>query len=83
MAAQDGECAPLNSHRQFASDYAAQLLAPFVQRRDRVGRMPPPARAQRHPDLEWARSGAMALTGPRHGAPRLAPGQISAARFLR
>jgi len=77
MAAQDAECAPLDSHRQFASDYAAQLLAPFVQRRGRVSRVLPPARAQRHPALEWARSGAMALTGPRHGAPRLAPGHLA------
>lgn len=31
-----------------------------------------------HPALEWARSGAMALTGRPDGAPRLAPGPLAA-----
>jgi hypothetical protein len=31
-----------------------------------------------HPDLVWARCGAMALTGPSIGTPRLAPGPLAA-----
>ena len=46
-------------------------------------RAPPAGRARRgrealHPALEWARSGAMALTGPADGTPRLAPGPLAA-----
>ncbi|UCE86185.1 MAG: CoA transferase [Deltaproteobacteria bacterium] len=56
-----------------AADYAAAVLAS-------LGRPEAtwPAARPRHPAIEWARSGAMALTGPAEGAPRLAPGPLAA-----
>jgi crotonobetainyl-CoA:carnitine CoA-transferase CaiB-like acyl-CoA transferase len=53
-------------------DYASALLAAVgadVRRAE--------ARCTRHPALEWARSGAMALTGPGDGPPLLAPGPLA------
>lgn len=55
-----------------AADYAAHLLEGAG---DCVERRPGPSDAP--PDLAWARSGAMALSGPARGAPRLAPGPLA------
>ncbi len=54
------------------ADYAAALLESLGARvaRSPGGREP-------HPAIEWARSGAMALTGPADGPPRLAPGPLA------
>lgn len=61
--------------RGVASDYAASLLISLggqVERRefDRSAADP-------HPACDWARSGAMALSGPAEGPPRLAPGPLA------
>jgi hypothetical protein len=40
--------------------------------------LPGPGAAGRHPDLEWARSGAMALSGLAEGPPLLAPAPLAA-----
>ena len=59
----------------FAVEYAAGLLdelrAPAEVRR--------PALDARHPDLDWAASGAMALTGFPDGPPLLAPAPLASA----
>ena len=60
--------------RRVADDYASALLA---------GWGPRVAGAETggdaiHPSIEWARSGAMALTGFPEGPPRLAPGPLAA-----
>lgn len=55
-----------------ATTYAAHLLASLGAR---VRRAPGPADPD--PDLDWARSGAMWLTGPRNGPPRLAPAALA------
>jgi hypothetical protein len=56
------------------ADYAAGLLGDLGAHVDRVGGI-----ADLHPDLEWARCGAMALTGPADAAPVLAPGAVTTA----
>ena len=56
-----------------AADYAASLLgACGVEVARSLGRVDP------HPALDWARSGAMALTGRAEGPPQLAPGPLAA-----
>ena len=54
-------------------DYAAALLGWCGAA---VRRSPGPE--QPHPAVEWARSGAMALTGRPEGPPLLAPGPLAA-----
>jgi crotonobetainyl-CoA:carnitine CoA-transferase CaiB-like acyl-CoA transferase len=55
-----------------AADYTAALIASLGGRVTRVrGRRDP------HPAVEWARSGAMALTGAADGPPLLAPGPLA------
>lgn len=54
------------------ADYATALLESLGARVVRSsGRRDP------HPAIEWARSGAMALTGPADGPPQLAPGPLA------
>jgi crotonobetainyl-CoA:carnitine CoA-transferase CaiB-like acyl-CoA transferase len=55
-----------------AKDYAAQLLASLGAEVCRAG-----GPADLPPALEWARSGAMWLTGPPDAAPRPAPGPLA------
>ena len=56
-----------------ATDYAASLLvACGVEVARSPGHLDP------HPALDWARSGAMALTGRAEAPPRLAPGPLAA-----
>lgn len=58
--------------RSVADAYAAALLEPW-------GLTPSGSdRADPHPALDWARSGAMALCGEAAGPPRLAPGPLAA-----
>jgi len=57
-----------------AADYATALLAGCGAGFDPVATGGPAI----HPAIEWARSGAMALTGRRDGHPRLAPGPLAA-----
>jgi len=54
------------------SDYATALLDSLGAEVERVPRPTAP-----HPALEWARSGAMALSGLANGAPLLAPGPLA------
>jgi crotonobetainyl-CoA:carnitine CoA-transferase CaiB-like acyl-CoA transferase len=56
------------------SDYTAALLASLGARVVREAGAPDPS-----PALDWARSGAMALTGRADGPPLLAPGPLAAA----
>jgi hypothetical protein len=56
-----------------AADYAAALLDSLG---GRVGRVA--GERSLHPDVEWAGSGAMALTGAANGPPLLAPGPLAA-----
>jgi len=61
--------------RGTASDYAAALLTSLgggVERSGRSAGVDDP-----HPACDWARSGAMALSGPADGRPRLAPGPLA------
>jgi len=60
--------------RGVASDYAGALLCSLGARVVREGGAPDPS-----PALDWARSGAMALTGRADGPPLLAPGPLAAA----
>jgi hypothetical protein len=63
---------PRIAGRGAACDYAAALLAALGGSAERSeGDIMP------HPDCDWARSGAMALTGPADGPPRLAPGPLA------
>jgi hypothetical protein len=55
------------------SDYRAALLEWLGARVVRTAGDPDP-----HPDIEWARSGAMALTGRADAPPLLAPGPLAA-----
>ena len=57
-----------------SADYAAALLAAWGID---VARSPGPWSGP-HPALDWARSGAMALTGQADAPPRLAPGPLAA-----
>ncbi len=59
-----------------ACDYAQSLL---VSLGARVARSP--GARDPHPDIAWARSGAMALTGYAQGPPRLAPGPLASAAW--
>lgn len=56
-----------------AADYAAALIESLGGRAQRA-----PGEGSPHPDLAWARSGAMALTGYTDGPPLLAPGPLAA-----
>lgn len=67
-----GAARPLLGHGP-ASDYAAKLLLSLG-----VPLAREPGRADPHPDLDWARSGAMTLTGEAKGPPLLAPGPLAA-----
>jgi len=61
--------------RGVASDYAAALLTSLggcIERFESDGSGDDP-----HPACDWARSGAMALSGPADGPPRLAPGPLA------
>jgi crotonobetainyl-CoA:carnitine CoA-transferase CaiB-like acyl-CoA transferase len=55
-----------------AADYTAALIASLGGRVERA-----PGSRGAHPAVEWARSGAMALTGEADGPPRLAPGPLA------
>ena len=56
-----------------AADYAAALLESLGGCVERA-----PGQREPHPDVEWARSGAMALSGAAGGPPLLAPGPLAA-----
>ncbi|MBW2273072.1 MAG: hypothetical protein JRG96_07355, partial [Deltaproteobacteria bacterium] len=56
-----------------AGDYAERLLADLAAEPVPAGE----AAVGLHPDLEWARSGAMALTGYPDRAPLLAPAPLA------
>lgn len=58
--------------RGSASDYAAQLLISLGAPVRRTFQHP-----DLHPDLAWARSGAMALTGHRDGPPQCCPAPLA------
>lgn len=62
------------SEEDTAARYAARLLAD-------LGTVPrqPPAPPLQHPALAWARSGAMALTGPADGEALMCPAPLAAA----
>ncbi len=57
-------------------EHARALLAACHVSPDRL---PAPPSGARHAALEWAASGAMALTGPADGAPRFAAGPLASA----
>ena len=59
----------------FAADYAARLLADLGVSTSRS--VPIGERVAPHPQFDWARSGAMALSGHADGAPLLAPASLS------
>jgi crotonobetainyl-CoA:carnitine CoA-transferase CaiB-like acyl-CoA transferase len=61
--------------RGAASDYAASLLTSLGGHVERLGL--DRSTADPHPACDWARSGAMALSGPADGPPRLAPGPLA------
>ncbi|MBW2289738.1 MAG: CoA transferase [Deltaproteobacteria bacterium] len=61
--------------RGAAGDYAAALLTSLGGRVERP--LLDLSAADPHPACDWARSGAMALSGPADGPPRLAPGPLA------
>lgn len=83
MANPRNECPepePRRTDSRLAVDYALRLRAAMARSVGAGSGPGPPCGAlqTRHPALEWARSGAMALTGARNGPPRLAPGHLAA-----